>query len=525
MAPITRYCARLTLAAVLGLVTAACSELSLEDEELGGGAGGKADGIGDDQSAWIATRSWNLDFEEDFSSWVATLGEARAEGRCSTLTSCLRNRYANTLYEAEDAGREYYADCADLPYVLRAYFAYKNRLPFSFTSAISGERYTSGNQPLGRQSFLDYGSLSSLMTGIAGRVHSGFYRTSPSVETTDLYPVDVNRETIRPGAVYYDPNGHVLVVYAVQDDGTVRFIDGHPDNSLTVQRFGEAHARGSADQGGGFRWWRHQWVEADGRFALERNADSRGFSATAQYRSSYWVNGEWVGYHRWVRHTLSLYGSRVRPVPELTEQLEDLCVALQDRVDAVERAVASDINHRAHPAGLPSNIYGTSGDWEIYSTPSRDARLKAQVRETYRFIERTVDASERGNVGLDYTGSAEDLVADYTAVWQGMASGCRLGYRRSDGSNVSLTLGDVVDRLFDLSFDPYHCPELRWGAPEGYELATCPDDSNKFWWYQSEYRLRNAIDRDYEATTTLSWGPEQAPDIHIGRLLEEMRGG
>jgi len=514
----------LTIAAALGFATSACADLSLEDEGVGGGAGGKADGIGDDSSAWIATQSWNEGYEEDYSSWVGTLGEARAEGSCSTLTSCLRSRHANTLYEAEDASRDYYADCADLPYVLRAYFAYKNRLPFSFTSAISGERYSSGNLPLARQSFLDYGSLSGLMTGVASQVHSGFYRTSPSVEATDLYPVDINRETIRPGAVYYDPNGHVLVVYAVQDDGTVRFIDGHPDNSLTVQRFGEAHARGSADQGGGFRWWRHQWVEADGRFALERNADSRGFSASAQYSSAYRVNGEWVGYHQWVRHELSLYGSRVRPVPELTEQLEDLCVALQDRVDAVAAAVGAGVHRRAHPDALPSNIYGTSGDWETYSTPSRDARLKAQVRETYRFIEQTVDASERGNVGLEYNGSTDDLVADYTAVWQTMASGCRITYRRSDGSSMTLTLGDVVDRLFDLSFDPYHCPELRWGAPGDYERAPCADDSNKIWWYQAEYRLRNAIDRDYETTTTLSWGPEQVPDIHIGRLLEELRG-
>ena len=28
-----------------------------------------------------------------------------------------------------------------------------------------------------------------------------------------------------------------------------------------------------------------------------------------------------------------------------------------------------------------NNIYGTNGDWELYSTPSRDARLKASVRE------------------------------------------------------------------------------------------------------------------------------------------------
>ena len=32
---------------------------------------------------------------------------------------------------------------------------------------------------------------------------------------------------------------------------------------------------------------------------------------------------------------------------------------------------------------------------------------------------------------------------------------------------VSLSLTDIETRLFDLSFDPNHPPELRWGAPEG----------------------------------------------------------
>jgi hypothetical protein len=37
-------------------------------------------------------------------------------------------------------------------------------------------------------------------------------------------------------------------------------------------------------------------------------------------------------------------------------------------------------------------------------------------------------------------------------------------------------LADIEDRLYDLSFDPNHPPELRWGAPEGSEeRAGIPD--------------------------------------------------
>ena len=43
----------------------------------------------------------------------------------------------------------------------------------------------------------------------------------------------------------------------------------------------------------------------------------------------------------------------------------------------------------------------------------------------------------------------------------------KITYKKSDGSEITLTLNDIEKRLFDLSFDPNHPPELRWGAPVG----------------------------------------------------------
>jgi hypothetical protein len=42
-------------------------------------------------------------------------------------------------------------------------------------------------------------------------------------------------------------------------------------------------------------------------------------------------------------------------------------------------------------------------------------------------------------------------------------------YIKSDGESIKLTLSDIEERLYDLSFDPNHPPELRWGAPMGSE--------------------------------------------------------
>ena len=78
------------------------------------------------------------------------------------------------------------------------------------------------------------------------------------------------------------------------------------------------------------------------------------------------------------------------------------------------------------------------------------------------------------------------------------AARCRLGYVRSDGSRIAFGYEEARQRLFRLSFDPYHCVERRWGA-SGPEAATCRDGALKQAWYEAEQRLRNQIDRAYEA--------------------------
>jgi hypothetical protein len=313
---------------------------------------------------------------------------------------------------------------------------------------------------------------------------------------------------VRPGAIFYDPNGHVLVVAEVRDDGAIQLIDGHPDGSLTSKRFGAAFAVGSARLGGGFKAFRPIELE-DGRLERARNAALPDFDAVTQYeRAAQVVAGAPATYHAWVRAALAVSGTTPDPVADFREQIRALCSDVVDRVAAVELAVAAGLTARPHPASLPDNIYGTEGEWEIYSTPSRDARLKAAFREL-----------------SDNVRGLPDLAAQaplLRAVWEEEAASeaCRFAYRNSHHALVPFTLDDVLDRLFDLSFDPYHCPELRWGAqPGSSELESCPGDRAKQSWYLAERRLRNRIDRDYGVPTPLEAGPEAPPDVDVRRHL------
>ena len=43
-------------------------------------------------------------------------------------------------------------------------------------------------------------------------MHSGSARTALNDNNTDYYPVPLTQETLRPGIVYADPYGHVLML-------------------------------------------------------------------------------------------------------------------------------------------------------------------------------------------------------------------------------------------------------------------------------------------------------------------------
>jgi hypothetical protein len=191
-------------------------------------------------------------------------------------------------------------------------------------------------------------------------VHSGMYRTTADVQDGDFYPVAVRRGALRPGSIYYDPNGHVLVVSEVRDDGVVHLIDGHPDGSLTWKRFGARYAIGTRRLGGGFKNFRPQRI--DGRYVVRaHDSELADVDSRSQWDPSAWVvDGRPVTFHDWVRAALSVPGRAERPRARLPR---DGRVALPRRRPTASRpwtSLAPRASTPPHPNYLPWNIYGTT---------------------------------------------------------------------------------------------------------------------------------------------------------------------
>lgn len=511
----------------------------------------------------ILKPEWSASDEKAFGEFVHAIGESS----CRTVDECLQGP-ANIYRHSDPAGVSFFADCADLPYVLRAYFAWKNGLPFSYASAVAPNgdsndlRYSRyGNYVVERTSVVtpapgQFPNARLVILNLINYVSTAMYRVPPHEtrgDLSDFYPVKIAPGSIRPGTVIYDPNGHAATVYDVDDEGRIRFIDSHPDNTVSRGDYGHRFVRASPPMGAGFKNWRPlalvgatqapdgTWVGGvvkaipDGGLA---DWSDEQFYGNAEPKPHQWqaavflYKGETLDYYDYVRRAVAGHDIVYDPVAETRSLVKGLCDDLHYRAMAVDVAVKAGIDRQPQPDRLPDNIYGTSGDWETYSTPSRDARLKTSFLELKDTVAKFLDMNRHGSKSLAYAGN--DLAGDLARTYREEAAGCTVSYQASDGSMRQLSFEEARKRIFAFSFDPYQCVERRWGAQTPAELATCADGEAKRAWYEAEQRLRNQLERTYDARMGFSLaelrerpagsGRDTAPDLDTLALIDGASG-
>jgi hypothetical protein len=478
-------------------------------------------------AAWKLSRNfWSEEDEKTYSDFVVALGRSKY----SNLNRFIKDPKANPLYGEEDKKFNLSPDCADLPYLIRAYVAYKMRIPFSYTASITSrgrdQRYGRGNRPTSFKDQDYFKSPQHLFNQVV-LVNSGYFRTGAEIEDSDFYPVKISRKSIVPGTIYYDPDGHIAMVYEVEDNGRIRVLDAHPDRSISKPWFGAKFTRGSRENGGGFKRWRPIRYTSDGKIIRTRNHNLLDYSAEDQYQKTFSAKGrKGISYHEYVRLSLCEDTRKNDPVSEFAFMMKDLHEDISYRGVAVNLSIEKGINKRSHPGALPWNIYGTDGIWEEFSTPSRDARLKVAFREFYDRTRQMILEAEQNHAagGQAY---ARQLASAFLQQYQMLSQQLSVSYVNSVGKRVLLSFDEVSNRLFDLSFDPYHSVEFRWGA-KGDELVSSPDDQTKRRFYQLEQRLRNQLERVYNQPTPLSMGPGATARHRClwlaGRLSERKAG-
>lgn len=496
---------------------------------------------------WRITKpQWTARDETNFSAFITRIGMAVERRECLYVDTCLQSP-ANLYYGTDLAQLRLYADCADLPYYLRSYFAWKNGLPMAIQSGMAPRdssdnrdiRYTRfGNYVTDRYSIVASrwgapNAVDLLNRGIVNTVFSASFRVLGAEEnlglSSDFYPIKLGREAIRPGTVIYDPNGHVAIVYKITDDGRIFYIDSHPDNTLTAGMYTPKFSRSFPFHGAGFKNFRplalvgarmnYNREYVGGRVVGARNSSLPHYSLEQYYGNQPDPNGDWkkglfiykgvpFGYYDYLRIVMAHGDLRIDPLMDIRQNVADLCTSMKDRVVAIGLGVNAQLDRKQHPERLPTNIYGTDGEWEDYATPARDARLKVSFMDLLSQTRQLLQRHRAGDPAIVYQG--ENLAADMLETYQREAQACEFSYVNSAGTRVTMNLEDARHRLFDLSFDPYHCVELRWGASSEEELASCQDDPVKREWYSRERWLRYQWERRF--------------DVRMNYSLEELTG-
>jgi hypothetical protein len=434
--------------------------------------------------------AWDLPTEALYAVWIERLFDGPPEQSVSwpSLTPVLTDPTRNLLYgylgSGEDNRLIMEPDCADLPYILRAYFAWKLGLPIAYRACSRGsasspprcESATADTSLTGRPASTT--GFSGVSRRIMDTVHSGSVRTALRDDATDFYPVPLERETLWPGTVFADPYGHILVLvkWVPQTgyrSGMLLAVDAQPDNSVSRKRFWEGTFlfADSASAGPGFKAMR-PLTRAGSGWRPMPNAMLAGAGAVAPYSTEQAGLSPDAFYARMQR---LINPAGLDPTRAYEDTLAALMEQLQTRVASVERGEAYVGAHRGQTIPMPSGaaIFETTGPWEDYSTPSRDMRLLIAMKVLDSLPERIRRHPELYRLGGE---TPQQAAARISALHATRTQERTIEYRRSDGSPQRLTLAEIYDRrpALEIAYNPNDCVERRWGAPAGSdELATC----------------------------------------------------
>jgi hypothetical protein len=476
-------------------------------------------------STWPLRSTWNRATENLFSAWIEKLFDdpLDAEPSWPALHLVLRDRSRNFLFNHLGLGEDEMKivlrpDCADLPYFLRAYFAFKMGLPFGFSKCSRGG---GGKPPYCPQWFsiqnaeearpppppplpatapsalevpgvpapapppapkrlglaASFGDFTQI---VSDSVHSGSARTALSDNNTDYYPVPLKQETLRPGTVFADPYGHILMIVrrVPQSDraaGVILAVDGQPDGTVARKRFWRGNFLFAQDPtlgGPGFKRFRPVVL---GKNGILRRLTNDEIVKDSQY-ADFSLDQSRLGVEDFYdRMDDVISPSPLDPVRAMKEAITSLEEQVKTRVTSVENG-RRFLNSGRGEASMPDGaaIFETSGAWEDFSTPSRDLRLLIAIDVVREFPDRVARRPERYAMPKDK--SVADVKAELRNVLASELASRKFSYPRSDGSAWTLALKDAVHRETDLemAYNPNDCVEFRWGAPaESEEASTC----------------------------------------------------
>jgi hypothetical protein len=442
------------------------------------------------------SRGWSWASEALYAAWIEALfADADERSSWPALHDVTRDRGRNLLHDHLGFGEddpsgpnslEMTPDCADNPFFLRAYFAWKLGLPFGFRE--TGWGTLESAPKAGRLIMFEtrrpgspgntVPAMRRFLNQAKNVIHAGNGRTALRADDTDYYPLPLTRRALKPGTVFADPYGHTytLVRWIGQTRKTPGLLlgaDAQPDGTVAVKRFWKGNFLFTTSEvvgEPGFKAFRP--IVIDG--GRPRQLTNREIAASPDY-GDFSLEQEKMSPDAFYAAMEKL----INPDPlDAKAAFEDLFRALHEqlivRVDSVAKGEAYATAHPGAVIAMPSgpSVFQSLGSWEDYSTPNRDLRLLIAIDTISEFPDKVARDPAAYDMGRK---APDEIRRELRALADKWAASMTITYKGSDGSSRTLSLADIFRRkdAFEMGYNPNDSIEIRWGAPAGSaELAT-----------------------------------------------------
>lgn len=383
-------------------------------------------------AVWQDTETWSPEWEQKFAVWV-------------------QNEFNEDIYMSGDF-KGIPTDCADAVYLSRVIFSYKSKLPFVIKDSTGGtnkitnqmSRFDNIKDPLER--------VRKFMLYVADA-------TSTKTLPNDTFPIAINRTNLRPGTVWSRPRitkdniwrriiganvkedpGHAEVVKDVSDTGVVSLIGSTVPKDLRNLNTTSSMVFMPIESSTGFRNWMQpafyaQTVESLPGYSLEQFTDL-GKGANGSRSLSDWT--------KQVQDRLALREESKEE--EIDRQVGNVCSLVNARIDIIQKSEA----RRLALGGQCMN----AGDYDSYSTPSRDKRIKTTLKQINEIAGGFgITAAQRAKALKPHLDKCPDI-------------------QIAPGKSISLYDFSILMLKGDVSSDPNDSFGARWGLESS--TAKCP---------------------------------------------------
>ncbi len=472
--------------------------------------------------AWPLYRQWNTAEIHHYAAWIEKLYDIKWRGtyeqRLAKLEGVLTDPAMNRLLDPAFAGspvnppldretiREVHQvlDCGNLTVVLPAYYACRRGLPWMGTTVRSTDgidlRKSDRNTVVSEFSCRDFDSPAAFVREAVATLCTGNFRINPAwpgAERSDTVAAAIEPDVLLPGALYY-LDGHVAILAKITPTGNLRFLDAtlaptrdiythnayNMVSGLTPRQPGDTACFGCFR---GFRIYRYPIAETDAsgkvlRVRRRSDAEMRSFGYSLdqydrlaeQHRAGtiQTARGPVRGLHDFIRARLRTVDA-IDPRAVLSSYALTLAAQLKRREDLVQ-AAWRDLKAKGPipfpDANADATIYNARGRWGQFSSLSLDMEIREDYFILVDELAYAIKTYAREPAYVHLPNDAADLVQDDASLarWvmgekQKIFNALHVEITNSKGEKQSRSLLQIEQRLFDLSFDPNHPPELRWG--------------------------------------------------------------